>query len=173
MTQTEAGPNDRIFVIPPATYTLETFKAALQTALRVDYPDWTVGDTITTPGARVIIPSLGEITNPAWYNVQWRGVEYNPLDSRALNGFFSGTSVHGVWTGTISLPKRGVLVNICVLLQPGRYDGPGFAAELQTALRAGVTQATGAEATSITVAQYLTGQPVRHVSVASVAHLQC
>ena len=35
----EAGPNDRIFVIPPATYTLDTFKAALQTALRVDYPD--------------------------------------------------------------------------------------------------------------------------------------
>ena len=46
----EAGPNGRIFVIPPATYTLETFKAALQTALCVDYPDWTVGDTITTPG---------------------------------------------------------------------------------------------------------------------------
>ena len=41
----EAGPDDRIFVIPPATYTLETFKAALQTALRVDHPDWTVGYT--------------------------------------------------------------------------------------------------------------------------------
>ena len=103
----EAGPNDRIFVIPPATYTLETFKAALQTALRVDYPDWTVGDTITTPGARVIFPSLGEITNPAWHSVQWRGAEYIPLDSRALNAFFSGTSVDGVWTGTVSLPKRG------------------------------------------------------------------
>ena len=64
----EAGPNDRIFVIPPATYTLETFKAALQTAFRVDY--WTVGDTIAAPGARVIIPSLGEITNPAWYHSQ-------------------------------------------------------------------------------------------------------
>ena len=37
-------------------------------------------------------------------------------------------------------------------MQPGQYDGPSFAAELQTALRAGVTQATGAEATSITVA---------------------
>ena len=59
----EAGPNDRIFVIPPATYTLETFEAALQAVLRVDYPDWTVGDTITTPGLRMIIPSLGEITN--------------------------------------------------------------------------------------------------------------
>ena len=62
----ELGPNDRIFVIPPATYTLETFKAALQTVLRVDYPVWTVGDTITTPGFPVIIPRLGEITNPAW-----------------------------------------------------------------------------------------------------------
>ena len=100
----------------------------------------------------MIIPSLGEITNPAGYIVQWRGVEYNPLDSRALNAFFSGTSVDGVWTGTISLPKRGVLDNVCVLMQPGRYDGPGFAAELQTALRAGVTQATSAEATSTTVA---------------------
>ena len=86
----------------------------------MDYPDWTVGDTITTPGARVIIPSLGEITNPAWYNVQWRGVEYDPLDSRALNAFFSGTSVDGVWTGTISLPKRGVLDNVRVLMQPGQ-----------------------------------------------------
>ena len=74
----EAGPNDRIFVIPPAPYTLATFKAALQTAFRVDYPDWTVGDTITTPGSRVIIPTLGEITNPAWYNAQWRGEECNP-----------------------------------------------------------------------------------------------
>ena len=87
-----------------------------------------MGDTITTPGARVIIPSLGEITNPAWYNVQRRGVECNPLDSRALNAFCSGTSVDGVWTGTISLPKRGVLDNICVLMQLGQYDGPGFAA---------------------------------------------
>ena len=58
----------------------------------------------------------------------------------------------GVWTGTIPLPKRGVLDNVCVLMQAGQYDGPSFAAELQTALRAGVTQATGAEATSITVA---------------------
>jgi hypothetical protein len=148
----EAGPNDRIFVIPPATYTLATFKAALQTAFRVDYPDWTVGDTITTPGSRVIIPTLGEITNPAWYNAQWRGEEYNPQDSRSLNGFFSGTSMDGVWTGTISLPKRGVLDNVCVPMQSGQYDGPGFAAELQTALRNGVTQATGAEATNITVA---------------------
>ena len=78
-------------------------------------------------------------------------VGYKPLDSRALNAFFSGTSVDGVWTGTISLPKRGVLDNVYVLMQPGQYDGPGFAVELQTVLRAGVTQATGVEATRITV----------------------
>ena len=95
--------------------------------------------------------------------MQWRGVEYNPLDSRALNAFFSGTSVDGVWTGTISLPKRGVLGNICVLMQLGQCDGPGFAAELQTALRAGVTQATGVEATSITVA-YNTSQASLYVT---------
>ena len=83
---------------------------------------------------------------------RWRGEEYNPQGSRSLNGFFSGTSTDGVWTGAISLPKRGVLDNVCVLMQSGQYDGPGFAAELQTALRNGVTQATGAEATNITVA---------------------
>ena len=86
-----------------------------------------MGDTITTPGARVIIPSFGEIANPAWYNVQWRGVECNPLESRSLYAFFRGTSVDGVWTDTISLPERGVLDNICVLMQPGQYHGPGFA----------------------------------------------
>ena len=129
----------------------------------MDYPDWTVADTIPTPGSRVIMPSLGEITNPAWYNAQWRGAAYSPLDSRSLNAFFCGTSADGVWTGTISLPKRGVLDNICVLMQPGQCDGPGFAAELQTALRAGVTQATGAEATSITVA-YNTSQASLYVT---------
>ena len=99
----------------------------------------------------MIIPTLGEITNPPWHNAQWRGAEYNPLDSRASNGFFSGTSVDGVWTGTIALPKRVVLDN-CALRQSGQHDEPGFAAELQTALRAGITQATGAEGTNITVA---------------------
>ena len=69
----------------------------------------------------------------------------------------------GVWTGTISLPKRGVLDNVCVLMQPGQHDGPGVAAELQTALRAGVTQATGAEATSITVT-YNTSQASLYVT---------
>ena len=69
----------------------------------------------------------------------------------------------GVWTGTISLPKRGVLDNVCVLMQTGQYDGPGFAAELQTALLAGVTQATGAEATIITVA-YNTSQASLYVT---------
>ena len=80
----EAGP--KIFAIPPATYMLEKFEATLQTALRVDYPDWTVGDTITTQGFRVITPSLREITHPAWYYAQWRGAVYDPLDSRSLNG---------------------------------------------------------------------------------------
>ena len=133
----EAGPNDRIFVIPPATYTLETFKAALQTAFRADYPDWTVGDTITTPGSRVIIPTLGEITNPAWYSAQWRGEEYNPQDSRSLNGFFSGTSTDGVWTGTTPPAKRGVLDIVYVPLLSEQYDCPALDAEHQGPLRKG------------------------------------
>ena len=36
-----AGAVDRIFVIPPATYTLATLRTALQTALRTVYVDWT------------------------------------------------------------------------------------------------------------------------------------
>ena len=48
-------------------------------------------------------------------------------------------------------------------MQPGQYDGPGFAAELQTALRAGVTQATGAEVTSITVT-HITSQASLYVT---------
>ena len=149
----EVPPRDLWFTIPPATYTLATFRPALQTAFRTIYADWTVTETtITTPGYRLIIPGLDEVNNPAWAKDAWGGLAYDPLDSRSLNAFFfSGSAVNHVWTGTITLPRRGAYVNVCALLQPGQYDGAGLAAELQTALRAGAALAVGAAVNDITV----------------------
>jgi hypothetical protein len=148
----EVPPRDLWFTIPPATYTLATFRAALQTAFRTIYADWTVTETtITTPGYRLIIPGLDEVNNPAWAKDVWGGLAYDPLDSRSLNAFFSGSAVNQVWTGAITLPRRGVYDNVCALLQPGQYDGAGLAAELQTALRAGAALAVGAAVNDITV----------------------
>ena len=148
----EVPPRDQWFTIPPATYTLATFRAALQTAFRTIYVDWTVTETtITTPGYRLIIPGLDEVNNPAWAKDVWGGLAYDPLDSRSLNAFFSGSAVNQVWTGTITLPRRGAYDNVCALLQPGQYDGAGLAAELQTALRAGAALAVGAAVNDITV----------------------
>ena len=75
----------------------------------------------------------------------------------------SGTSVDCVWTDMISLPKCEVIDNVCVLMQPVQYDGPGFAAELRTALWAGVMHGPGDEATSIAVA-YNTSQANLYVT---------
>ena len=141
----EVPPRDLWFTIPPATYTIATFRTALHTAFRTVYADWVVTDTtITTPGYRLIIPLLDQINDPAWARNVWGGLAYNPLDSRSLNAFFTGEAVNQVWTGTITLPRRGAY-DVCAVLQPGQYDGAGLAAELQTALRAGAAPARRAD----------------------------
>ena len=94
--------------------------AALQTAFRTIYADWTGTETtITTPGYGLIIPALEEVNNPAWAKGAWGALAYDPLDSRSLNAFFSGSAANQVWTGTITLPRRGAYDNVCALLQPG------------------------------------------------------
>ena len=93
---TEAGAVDRIFVIPPATYTLATLRTALQTALRTVYADWTVTNAaIQTPGYRLVIPSLAEVTNPDWANNNWNGPLYDAFNSDSLNDVFVGTTGPG------------------------------------------------------------------------------
>ena len=140
---TEAGAVDRIFVIPPATYTLATLRTALQTVLRTVYADWTVTDTaIQTPGYRLVIPSLAEVTSPDWANNTWNGPLYDPFNSDSLNDIFVGTSALNQWTGTLSLPVSSAVININAGILPGQYTGAQLATELQTSIQqstAGVT----------------------------------
>ena len=149
----EVPPRDLWFTIPPATYTLATFPTALQTSFRTIFADWAVAEaSITTPGYRLIIPNLDQINDPAWAKNVWGGQAYDPLDSRSLNSFFPGGAVNEVWSGSITLPRRGAYDNVCAILQPGQYDGAGLAAEVQTALRAGAALAVGSAVNDITVA---------------------
>ena len=128
---TEAGAVDRIFVIPPATYTLATLRTALQTALRTVYADWTVTDAaIQTPGYRLVIPTLAEVTNPNWANNNWNGQLYDPFNSDSLNDIFTGTSALDQWTGTLSLPVSSAVINVNAGILPGQYTGAQFATEL-------------------------------------------
>ena len=140
---TEAGAVDRIFVIPPATYTLATLRTALQTALRTVYADWTVTDTaIQTPGYRLVIPSLAEVTNPDWANNSWNGQLYDPFNSDSLNDVFAGTSALNQWAGTLSLPVSSAVINVNAGILPGQYTGAQFAAELQVAIEQGTAGVT-------------------------------
>ena len=160
----EAPPRDMWFTIPPATYTLATFRTALQTSFRTVFANWTVLEaSITTPDYRLIIPGLDQINDPAWAKNVWGGPAYNPLDSRSLNAFFSGGAVNEVWSGSIALPRRGAYDHVCAILQPGQYDGAGLAAELQTALWAGASLAVGSAVNDITVA-YITPRGVMNIT---------
>ena len=125
---TEAGAVDRIFVIPPATYTLATLRTALQTVLRTVYADWTVtANAIQTPGYRLVIPSLAEVTNPDWADNNWSGELYDPFNSDSLNDVFVGTSALDQWTGTLSLPVSSAVINVNAGILPGQYTGEKFA----------------------------------------------
>ena len=160
----EVPPRDLWFTIPPATYTLATFRTALQTSFRTIFADWAVAEaTITTPGYRLIIPNLDQINDPAWAKNVRGGQAYDPLDSRSLNSFFSGGAVNQVWSGSIMLPRRGAYDNVCATLQPGQYDGAGLAAEVQTALRAGAALAVGSAVNDITVA-YITPRGIMTIT---------
>ena len=135
-----------IVTLNPGTYTPQTFAAELQRVLQVRYPRVTV--TTDSNGKLVYngyspdysiyirVPPLQDIVSTVWQADQWKGAAYDPFNSHSLNGCFTNATdtMQRSYTWTLQLPSTGQLYNAGVRLAPGQYDGPGFAAALQTAL---------------------------------------
>ena len=149
MASTDAFQNPfyeyQIATLNPGTYTAEAFAAELQRVWRLRYPRVTV----TIVNGKLVydgynpdysiylrVPSLQNIVSTVWQAEQWKGATYDPFNNHSLNGCFVNATdtMQRSYTWTLQLPSTGQLYNAGVRLPPGQYDGPGFAAALQTAL---------------------------------------